>query len=164
MFVRWLGAFRECLSPAASALWEVSQEGVEVAAEPLFHGRSRLIGNNKAFVGLVACEETSIFRAGFLRDCYSQNTQSGRLHATDKTQKVFKDKNRFLSVWSKKAPRHHGEVFFAKFTAKAVAVDANATARQLRIAKDIAASLNIGLVKVETYNIDWVKVKVADMI
>jgi hypothetical protein len=164
MFVRWLGAFRECLSPVTSALWEVSQEGAEVAAEPLFHGRSRLIGNNRAFVGLIACEETSVFRAGFLRDCYSQNTQDGRLYATDKTQKVFKDKNRFLSAWNKKSPQHYGEVFFANFTAKAVAVDVNATARQLRIARDIAASLNLKLVKVETYHIDWRKIKVEDMI
>ncbi len=148
MFVRWLGAFcHRAGDKAASAAWEVSQAAREVAAEPLYRGRSLLLWENEAvFVGLVACEQSSIFRAGFFRDCRSRHDRDGLL--TGKGRPV-RDLHRFKAAWNKSGKRHHGEAFFDLFTARAVAVRAGSSAARLQIARDIARSLNLPIVSIE---------------
>lgn len=148
MFVRWLGAFGRCNDALASAGWELTQTSREVATEPLLFGRSLLLAEqDHVFVGLVACEETSIFRGGFFRDCYSGHDKDGLLKS--KKSRPVRDLHRFKAAWAKSKPQHHGEAFFDLFAARAVALREKATPRQLRIARDMAEKFGLPIVTVQ---------------
>lgn len=150
MFVRWLGAYGRCDDALASATWELTQTRREVAAEPLLFGRSLLLAEQQqVFVGLVACEETSQFRGGFFVDCHSSHDSSGLLRS--KKARPVRDLPRFKAKWQKSHPRHHGEAFFDFFSARAVAVRAVATKRQMQIARDIARKFDLPIVTVEEH-------------
>lgn len=150
MFVRWLGAYGRCDDALASATWELTQTRREVAAEPLLFGRSLLLAEqHQVFVGLVACETASEFRGGFFADCWSSHDKDGLLRS--QKSRPVRDLSRFRAAWNKSRPRHHGEAFFDFFAARAVAVRAGATNRQLRIAQDIARKLDLIIVTVEEH-------------
>ena len=151
MFVRWLGAFGRCQDVSASAEWELTQNAREVAAEPLFRGRSLILAeNSRVFVGIVADEKESEFKRGFFSDCWSKTASDGTLAPKHKIRPI-RDQDRFRRAWSKSVPTHHGEAFFDHFTAKAVAVRKDASPQKINVARDLAKTLGLPLHLVEEF-------------
>lgn len=75
-FVRWLGAFGSGSDLNEAADWEQSQIERQVAAEPLWRGRS-FLGHAK--IGLVVDHQASRFHAGWLVDAWTEKQDDGTL-------------------------------------------------------------------------------------
>ena len=152
-FVRWLGAY--CSNERRkeiyqSAGWEVSQREREVAVEPLFRGRSLILREMKnVHVGLVPDMDKTQFGVGYLCDANTKVGADGVLTARRNTKGSIRDKDRFLALWSKANPKHHGECVMDFFRASAVAVRANAPADALGMAQDLADSLGLPVVVIQ---------------
>ena len=149
MFVRWLGAYGPCEDVVNSAVWETTQTAREVAAEPLYRGRSLLLAEIEAVnVGLVLCQYESVFRAGFFRDCWSSADAHGNL--TNSRAKAVRDMHRFCAAWAKMRPARHGEVFFDRLSVKAVALRKGACAKT---ARKLSARLGVPIILIEEHRV-----------
>jgi hypothetical protein len=149
-FVRWLGAFGQGTSLSDAATWELGQTERQVAAEPLWRGQS-LIGHVK--IGLVIDEDRSVFASGWLHDAWTVPDDQGILrHGVShrgQRYKRFKDMDRFLVAWKKRAPDHHGEAAFDATIYKAVVVKSTASEHGVGRAKRLAAELRLPLLVLE---------------
>lgn len=147
-FVRWLGAFGSGSDLNEAADWEQSQIERQVAAEPLWRGRS-FLGHAK--IGLVVDHQASRFHAGWLVDAWTEKQDDGTLRPRyaprSRQGKKFKEINRFLAAWSadRKGACRHGEVVFDSPIYCAVVVKSTATERGVSRAARLAARLNLPL-------------------
>ena len=149
-FVRWLGAFGRGNSLLEAGNWEVAQIDRQVAAEPLWRGKS-LIGH--ATIGLEIDHDASIFRSGWLSDAWTvinedgvlvSNPPNGWAKDSRKDLRRFKDMDRFLATWSRiRSPTHHAEAAFASPVYVAVVVKSRASDRGKQRAATLAAALNL---------------------
>lgn len=158
MFVRWMGAFVRCHDLAKSAEWELSQTAREVAAEPLYRGRSLLLAEDnydlRIKVGLVIDEVQSHFRVGYFRDCYSgTDRKTGALlpKRSSPLRKPIRDMDRFRKAWNGFKPFHHGEVFFDLIVARAVAARKGDKEAE-SAGRDLAKRLSLPLILVESHD------------
>lgn len=145
-FVRWLGAFGSGSSLSEAAEWELSQIARQVAAEPLYRGRSLLHSK----IGLEVDHYASRFHCGWMTDAWTVRRDNGTLRAkyrpADRQGKKYRDVNRFLAAWAAvKNPTNHGEVVFDSPIYSAVVVKSTATLRGVSRARRIAARLNLPL-------------------
>jgi hypothetical protein len=131
--VRWLGAFRKASSLLESALWELTQTERQVAAEPLWRGRSLI---HHARIGLVVDHQESLFRGGFISDAWTVTDDRGILRAK-RDERRYRNFDRFLFVWNSQVPRHHGEVLFDATVFSAVAY------KGVEPPRELAAALNL---------------------
>ena len=147
-FVRWLGAFGSGNSLHEAAEWETRQVDRQVAAEPLWHGRSFI---SHAKIGLSIAHPEATFARGWLADAYTEIADNGVIRATRNRDVEFKNMDKFLKKWNqgrlgdKGVPFGHAEASFNAPTYDAVVVKHDATERGKRRAKRLAEALNLPL-------------------
>jgi hypothetical protein len=147
--IRWLGAFGTGASLTEAADWEQSQTSRQVAAEPLWHGRS-LISHAK--IGLELDLAKSVFVSGWMRDAWTVTSADGRL-VSDQSRRGRKDlsryrnRDRFFAAWEKTAhaPYGHGEIAVDLPTYSAVVMKTTATAHGKARARRLARRLGLPL-------------------
>jgi hypothetical protein len=146
MIIRWLGAFGKTTSLEDAGVWEYSQTERQVAAEPLFHGRS-LIAHVK--IGLEIDTEKSIFASGWMTDAYTVIGADGVLRTNRNYRgkmNRFRKLDRFLAVFNRHHQGNwHGECAFAAPVYRAVVVKRNASAHGMARAVRLAGILNLPL-------------------
>lgn len=145
-FVRWLGAFGRGSSLAEAVTFETKKVSRQVAAEPLFRGRS-LIPHAK--IGLVIDESRSVFVRGWICDAWTIPNDSGVLRPRESPRKTgnvpFRDKDRFLAAFQRETRTDHGEAVFDSVVYNAVVVKSTATAHGLARAEKLAITLGLPL-------------------
>jgi len=141
-FVRWLGAFGQSSeSVAESASWELSQTERQVAAEPLWHGKSFI---SHAKIGIVIANPEATFARGWLYDSYTVTDNHGINLATSRRKDEFKNMDKFLKVFSKQdRDWGHAEAAFNCPTYNAVVVKKGASASAKSKAKRLALEFNL---------------------
>lgn len=145
-FVRWLGAFGSGASLTEAAAWETKQCDRQVAAEPLYRGRSFI---DHAKIGLAIANPESTFARGWTYDAWTRVDADGILKAHrmgyGKT-KPYKNMDRFLSAYSRCAHEgHHAEAAFNAPLYDAVVVKSTASERGKRRANRLAQQLGLPL-------------------
>jgi len=149
-FVRWLGAFGRGNSLIDAGHWEIAQLDRQVAAEPLWRGKSLV---RHAMIGLAIDHSASLFRSGWLYDAWTVIDKDGVLvsrppagTAKDarKDLRRFRDMDRFLACWARmRSPSHHAEAAFASPDYTAVVVKSCASDRAKQRAATLAKALNL---------------------
>lgn len=145
MFVRWLGAFGKGTSLSDAASWENSQLERQVAAEPLWHGRSLI---RHVRIGLEIDERASIFASGWLQDAWTEPHADGTLRSNARRRGKlarYRNMDRFLAKWNATKSRAHAEAAFAAPVYKAVVVKNNATEHGMGRARRLADQLGLPL-------------------
>lgn len=163
-YVRWLGAYAgRDNSLVASARWEMSSHGKEVALEATV---SRRYTNVPAPIGLVADPKASTFVRGYEFDAYSDYMSecASRLRCSNRFEtkldkpRAWRSRRRFEHfLVSRRRERHtrrgqrswcefkHTEVFMASPKYVAVAVRADTDSHTLRKAERLAEKLGLPL-------------------
>lgn len=146
-FVRWLGAFdKRSESISESASWELSQTERQVAAEPLWHGKSFL---KNAKIGLVIAHPDVTFSRGWLSDSYTVTNEAGINMATRCRDMEFKNMDKFLKRHnSGNSPMGHAEAAFNCPLYSAVAVKKDASPWAKNKAKRLAEHLSLPIMVV----------------
>jgi hypothetical protein len=146
--IRWLGAFGSGASLSESADWEKAQSGRQVAAEPLWRGRSFI---PHAKIGLEIDLAASLFVSGWMRDAWTEIDADGRL-ISNKGQTGrdglarYRNRDRFFAAWTRAAsPRWHGEIAVDLPVYVAVVVKSTATHRGKARARKLAQRLGLPL-------------------
>lgn len=145
MFVRWLGAFGKGTSLSDAAAWEHSQVERQVAAEPLWRGRSLI---RHVRIGLEIDPRASIFASGWLQDAWTEPHADGTLRSNAQRRgKLARYRNidRFMAKWAATKARAHAEAAFAAPVYVAVVVKNNATEHGMGRARRLCEQLNLPL-------------------
>ena len=144
-FVRWLGAFGRASSLDDSATWEQSQTDRQVAAEPLYRGKSLI---QHAKIGLEIAHPEATFARGWLYDAYTVvHEPTGQIRATRNHTAggEFRNMDKFLSAHAKKRVSYQGEAAFNAPLYCAVVVKKSASDRGKARAARLAAQMGLPL-------------------
>jgi len=144
-FVRWLGAFGRTSSLDDCAAWEQSQTERQVAAEPLYRGKS-LIQHSK--IGLEIAHPGATFARGWLYDAFTVvHEPTGQIRATRQHTAggEFRNMDKFLASHAKKRSSCHGEAAFNAPLYCAVVVKKSASDRGKARAARLAAQMGLPL-------------------
>ncbi len=127
------------------ASWECSQLDRQVAAEPLWHGRSLI---RHVRIGLEIDASASIFMSGWLQDAWTEPHADGTLRSNEQRRGKlarYRNMDRFLAKLSATKPRTHAEAAFSAPFYKAVVVKNNATEHGMGRARRLADQLGLPL-------------------
>lgn len=148
--VRWLGAFGHASSLEASIRHELTTlQGKQVAAEPLFDGRSRLSSN--AEIGLLVDQSISRLIAAYGSDAWTKDTSGGRVKAHRTKQKKPGRSWDSLQEVGRSRPRghykpDHGEVTIQGARYSALVARWPRKKLTIKLATELAAKFGLPLV------------------